>query len=88
LPRGPVAEQPLGEAEVGPKGLCHIRTAATDLDHCRQHITRLPAGAAELGRHPEAEHTGLPDRLDGLVLQYPPALGGGVVTTECGDDLG
>ncbi len=71
-----------------PKSLRHIRTAATDLDDGPQYVAGLAAGTAEFRGHPEVEYACPPDRLDGLVLQNPIALGRRVVATERGDDLG
>ena len=70
------------------KSLRHIRTAAADLDDGGQDVANLAAGAAEFRRHAQAEHAGPPDRLDGLVLQNPIALGGGIVAAQRRHDLG
>lgn len=69
-----------------PKRLRHIGTTTRDLNDGTHHIPGASARAAVAGGHPQAEQPGLPQPLDGAVLQHAVALGGGVVTAQLVDD--
>ncbi len=70
-----------------PKCLRHIGTAAGDLDDADSTSRMLAAGPAVLRRNTQAEHAGVPDRLDRVVLQHRSARRR-VLAPQALDDLG
>jgi hypothetical protein len=85
---GPVAEQALGESEVGAQRLGDVGAASRDLNDCGGDVAHAPAGTAVAGGNPQTERTGAAQPFDRPILKHSITLGFGVGATQLVNHLG